>query len=59
MWLLSELTTLDLRANNLSTLPDSFIDLHNLKKLDLRWNSFSEVPYGVFILMERGCLVHM
>jgi hypothetical protein len=56
--MLKHLRFLDLRANRLSTLPESLSALHRLEKLDLRWNHFQSLPAWIVKLERRGCIVY-
>jgi hypothetical protein len=46
-----------LRANKLTTLPDSLAQLTHLEKLDLRWNKLSHEPAWLPQLSQHGCTV--
>ena len=50
---------LDLRANQLWSLPESVRRLHQLEKLDLRWNKFDIYPAWLEELQQRGCIIHI
>ncbi|MBB0245429.1 hypothetical protein FNQ90_15300 [Streptomyces alkaliphilus] len=54
---LPRLRHLDLRANRLTGLPATVLDLPALEKLDLRWNPFDPPPDLVAELERRGCAV--
>jgi len=48
---------IDLRENQLTSLPDSIRELHSLEKLDARWNGLPETPW-LEELRQRGCVVY-
>lgn len=48
---------IDLRANQLSTLPESMINLTQLTKRDLRWNNFTTEPSIINKLRDNRCIV--
>ena len=50
---------MDLRANRLSSLPESLSKLHKLEKLDLRWNQFRKRPCLDQSTEKRGCIVYL
>jgi Leucine-rich repeat (LRR) protein len=52
-----QLMHLDLRENQLTSLPESIRELHSLEKLDARWNGLLEMPW-LKELRERGCVVY-
>lgn len=54
---MSSIQYIDLRANQLSTLPESMINLTQLTKLDLRWNNFTTKPSIINKLRDNGCIV--
>ena len=53
------LRQIDLRGNPIETLPDSFLNLPKLEKLDLRWVETLQRPAWLNALEERGCLVYL
>ncbi|MDQ4080464.1 MAG: leucine-rich repeat domain-containing protein, partial [Gemmatimonadota bacterium] len=55
---LHALMHLDLRENQLTSLPDSLRDLSSLEKLDLRWNGLPDPPAWLDVLRARGCMVY-
>jgi Leucine-rich repeat (LRR) protein len=48
---------IDLRNNQLTTLPESICKLPNLEKLDLRWNHQMQRPNWIRYLEEKGCII--
>ncbi|MCB1113289.1 MAG: hypothetical protein KDK62_00855 [Chlamydiia bacterium] len=55
---LKNLKYLDLRENELETLPDSLIELPHLEKVDARLNPRFFPPPWFDTLKSRGCLVY-
>ena len=54
---LSSLRILDLRHNNLTTLPETIGNLANLELLDLRENDLTSIPTEIWNLKNnsKGC----
>jgi len=56
---LKGLRFLDVRANQLTELPESIAKLQALEKLDLRWNKALSIPKWVTKLEGQGCLIYV
>lgn len=54
----TSLIELDLRSNQLRTLPKSLLELENLQRLDLRWNHELVIPSWIADLGRKGCIVY-
>lgn len=54
---LSQLTSLNLRGNNLTALPSDIGQLTKLKMLDLSWNKLTELPDQVSALSDLQSLI--